>query len=85
MAIVIPESAAFVVLHGLFFSYSERTALRIGDQVSSKKNKRSRRTIKRTWRKNGKKAETKLEKGREQNIRKRIIFFLFHLHDASIF
>lgn len=52
--------------------------MRIGDQVSNKKKKKgSRRTIKWTWRKkNGKKAETKLEKEKEQQIRKRIVFFM---------
>lgn len=63
--VAIHESAVLFVLHVLSFSCSERTVLRIGDQVSYKKKKKkgSRRTIKRTWRKkNGKKAETKLEK-----------------------
>lgn len=51
--------------------------MRIGDQVSNRKKKGSRRTFKGTWRKkNGKKAETKLEKEKEQKIRKRIIFVM---------
>jgi len=75
--VVIRESAVLFVLHVLSFSCSERTVVRIGDQLSNKKKKGSRRTIKRTWRKKLKKGGDKIgERERTEDKKTNNIFFI---------
>jgi len=70
MAVVVPESTVLVVLHVLSFSYTERTVLRIGDRSAVRRTRGVGERLRGYGEKMEKKAETKLEKEKEQNLRK---------------